>query len=402
MDNITHSLVGVWISQGSCEYIKGDKIVQRNLWAAALIGSNIADLDLFLTNLTPAPLGYLLHHRGFTHTLLALPLQVILITGILWLWCRWKSHVITTVQWCQISLVAFLGALLHLAMDALNVYGIHPASPWHNKWYYGDTLFIVEPWLWGALIPLMVITTTHKWVKWLLIALISLIPTLAYQAHWLHLYSLLSTYLIFFISLAIGYLTSPKTRLWLTGTLLISIVTAFYCCGQHAKYITSQVIKTTQSRLLSIAASPLPGNPLCWQLWSVEMQWDTYISRYLILSLLPKYFPVNLCPSQFSNLKLNLIPPIFSRDSQFLWLGQHQFSLNKLQTLSQTNCYFNYWLSFARIIHLQNGKANDLRFARREPNFTTLDLNNTYKGCPKNAPHWGPVRKDLGIYQIEK
>src|SRR4029453_7993236 len=36
----------------------------------------------------------------------------------------------------------------HLALDALNSYGVHPFYPADNRWYFGDAVFILEPWLW--------------------------------------------------------------------------------------------------------------------------------------------------------------------------------------------------------------------------------------------------------------
>jgi membrane-bound metal-dependent hydrolase YbcI (DUF457 family) len=40
--------------------------------------------------------------------------------------------------------VAALGLLLHLGMDYLNVYGVHPFHPFDSRWRYGDMIFIVE------------------------------------------------------------------------------------------------------------------------------------------------------------------------------------------------------------------------------------------------------------------
>ena len=37
--------------------------------AAGVVAANAPDVDLLYTGLTEAPLGYLLHHRGHSHTL---------------------------------------------------------------------------------------------------------------------------------------------------------------------------------------------------------------------------------------------------------------------------------------------------------------------------------------------
>ena len=48
---------------------------RRLFYAAGIVAANLPDLDLFYTAVTPAPLGYLLHHRGHTHTLVGLVVQ---------------------------------------------------------------------------------------------------------------------------------------------------------------------------------------------------------------------------------------------------------------------------------------------------------------------------------------
>jgi inner membrane protein len=36
----------------------------------------------------------------------------------------------------------------HLFLDAFNSYGVHPFYPFQSRWYYGDAIFIFEPWFW--------------------------------------------------------------------------------------------------------------------------------------------------------------------------------------------------------------------------------------------------------------
>ncbi|MEX0342766.1 MAG: metal-dependent hydrolase, partial [Erythrobacter sp.] len=39
----------------------------------------------------------------------------------------------------------------HPALDWLNVYGIRLLEPFSSRWFYGDTLFIIDVWLWVLL-----------------------------------------------------------------------------------------------------------------------------------------------------------------------------------------------------------------------------------------------------------
>jgi inner membrane protein len=48
--------------------------------------------------------------------------------------------------------MAFVGCLSHPFFDWLNVYGIRLLEPFSSQWFYGDTLFIIDPWLWAVLI----------------------------------------------------------------------------------------------------------------------------------------------------------------------------------------------------------------------------------------------------------
>jgi inner membrane protein len=51
----------------------------------------------------------------------------------------------------QVLLLAVIGVATHPLLDFLNVYGIRLLMPFSSRWFYGDTLFIVDPWIWLAL-----------------------------------------------------------------------------------------------------------------------------------------------------------------------------------------------------------------------------------------------------------
>ena len=48
----------------------------------------------------------------------------------------------------QVLYLAGIAVLTHPILDTLNTYGVRWLMPFSGRWYYGDTLFIVDPWLW--------------------------------------------------------------------------------------------------------------------------------------------------------------------------------------------------------------------------------------------------------------
>ena len=152
MDNITHSVVGLGIGALIDRSLPPEpdtareRTRQRLLLTVGCLASNFPDLDLVYTRILPAPLGYLLHHRGHTHTLLTALGEVVLLLALVWLlWpnARRLLQVSASARWGAV-VAACAGLLLHLAMDGMNVYGVHPFWPWNTHWYYGDLVFIVE------------------------------------------------------------------------------------------------------------------------------------------------------------------------------------------------------------------------------------------------------------------
>jgi inner membrane protein len=94
--------------------------------------------------------------RGWSHGVLALAVLPFLLTGLLLLIhrhsrgaARWAAP--PTMAPKQLLLLSFIAILSHPILDALNTYGVRWLMPFSGKWYYGDTLFIVDPWVWLTL-----------------------------------------------------------------------------------------------------------------------------------------------------------------------------------------------------------------------------------------------------------
>jgi inner membrane protein len=151
MDNLTHSLVGAVLGQAGLKRTTGLAM------PALIIGANLPDVDAACFFWLEG-LEHLAFRRGITHGPPALVLLPLVLAGLLWGWDRWQIRRGTRpearlpVRFGWLYGLAFIGCLTHPAMDWLNVYGIRLLEPFSSQWFYGDTLFIIDPWLWAVLI----------------------------------------------------------------------------------------------------------------------------------------------------------------------------------------------------------------------------------------------------------
>jgi inner membrane protein len=65
-------------------------------------------------------------------------------------WWRSRPHPTRLVS-RQLLLLSTIAIWSHPILDTLNTYGVRWLMPISGTWYYGDTLFIVDPWVWGTL-----------------------------------------------------------------------------------------------------------------------------------------------------------------------------------------------------------------------------------------------------------
>jgi len=149
MDPVTHTLVGASLAES------GLKSRTALGTATLLIAASLPDVDVlsYLWGNETA----LWFRRGITHGVLAIAILPPLLTGMMLLWDRavrrrgGRKPAGRVVGW-QILLLAYAGVLSHPLLDSLNVYGMRWLMPFSGKWLYGDTLFIVDPWVWAVLI----------------------------------------------------------------------------------------------------------------------------------------------------------------------------------------------------------------------------------------------------------
>jgi inner membrane protein len=170
MDNLTHSLVGLAAAKAGLERLS------PGATALCILAANAPDLDIL------AVLGgrwfYLHHHRGITHSFvgtLALALVIpCLFYGVDLLVARIRKRP-PRVRFPGLLVASIIVSATHPLMDWTNNYGVRPLLPWSGDWYYGDLVFIIDPWLWltigGAA---FLLTSKRRWqtVSWTILALV--------------------------------------------------------------------------------------------------------------------------------------------------------------------------------------------------------------------------------------
>jgi inner membrane protein len=138
VDNLCHTLVGAALAES------GLKRRTKFGYATLMIGANLPDIDGFAM-FTGDGLGF---RRGLTHGLPALVILPLLLTAAVVWWDRTVGRDnIEPLRRGQLLLLAGISILTHPILDWLNTYGMRWLMPLNGRWFYGDSLFIVDPWL---------------------------------------------------------------------------------------------------------------------------------------------------------------------------------------------------------------------------------------------------------------
>ncbi|HEX8886145.1 MAG TPA: metal-dependent hydrolase [Noviherbaspirillum sp.] len=407
MDNLSHSVASLLAGEIMHRSLPPEAdenrhgLRRRLMLVTCALAGNFPDLDLVLTPLLPAPLGYLLHHRGHTHTVLyALP-QMLLLAALIWaLWPN-ARRLLGQSATARIGFLLALttGFALHLLMDYLNSYGLHPFHPIDSRWVYGDMVFILEPVFWLAFGVPMIMSARRAAMRWLLLPVALALAYLGWRGFlvWQSLAVLLAMMAALALAGTKSHDGRPRLAPLLAGVALgLGFIAVQAGMSAQARQVVARHLQAAdpQAVLLDAAMSPYPSNPVCWNFVAVERtsgQRDFRVSRGIV-SLAPSQLPVPACPPAFLE---GVLPADATADIALQ--ARQETPLARLHALARKDCYFRDWLRFARMPWLERDSASDARYASSpRGNFSTLMLVEPgERGCERGVPQWGLPRADL-------
>jgi inner membrane protein len=144
VDNLTHSLVGALLGR------MGLKRLTPYAMPALILAANLPDIDSFIAR----PLGIepIAEHRGFTHGIGGMLTMPFLAATIILLWQKLRPSKEGPIRLGGLLICCFIATLSHPILDFITSYGTRLLEPFSHRWFYGDAIFIVDPWIWIMLI----------------------------------------------------------------------------------------------------------------------------------------------------------------------------------------------------------------------------------------------------------
>ena len=264
MDPFTHTFAGGLMASG------GLRKLTPLATAALLIGANAPDIDIVTSWM--GEYASLAYRRGWTHGVLAWLVLPLAITAVLMIWQRVRRHYQgkenhARVQFWPLLLVSMLAVLSHPFLDWLNNYGIRLLMPFDNTWFYGDTLFVLDPWVWlvmgGAW---FLIASERRWQQ-LLWGLFWLGSSALVS---LNSFSTTTIIVLWYLGLAViiglrlrNRAYSPtKTARWALAIALLYIAANGIAGRMAVNQVQQAVVADGNAVPVDIMVAPFPANPL--------------------------------------------------------------------------------------------------------------------------------------------
>jgi inner membrane protein len=410
LDNVTHTLIGALVGEALARRVRPprhpaplrplpDVTFRRLVVVGLIVGSNLPDADLLYSSFAGGPLGYVLQHRGYTHTLVGALAGAALLWLAVLLWLRYRQLRADAAERGWIAAACVIGVLLHLAMDYTNNYGVHPFWPFYNGWLYGDSVFILEPLLWLAAAPLIFVAES-AWAR-MLVAVAVAVITLAVSASGLVAKPAVIAFLLLGVAmLAAGRWLQPGMALACGIALWLGVTGIFGVAGRVAarRLDAAAAVAFPGSHSLDRVLTPTPADPLCWDAWLVQAHSAGETMRQARISLLPGLIDVHNCRGMNLGASRDGEPVAAADDAGLQWLQQFSLPGDRIARLAATQCRARAFMQFARVPMAESAGSGwslgDLRFGGGR-GFSWLQLTQPAQRCDFPAVPWLPPRPEL-------
>ncbi len=159
MDPICHTMFGAALASTGLEQ------KARFGRATLILGANLPDVDVI--SYAWGETAALAFRRGVTHGIPALIVLPFLLAGVMmvagWLSRRGPSASAADFKWLLV--LSTISVFSHSALDFLNVYGVRWLMPFDDSWFYGDVLYIADPWMWAILVVALIAARRQRHCK---------------------------------------------------------------------------------------------------------------------------------------------------------------------------------------------------------------------------------------------
>lgn len=409
MDNITHTLISVMVGEAAARSTSPtqsglEPAVRRGVFVTMMgLGSNLPDFDFIYSTITGSKIDYLLQHRGHTHTLAGVLGIALLLGWFAQWWLRRRGTQVTRADTLSIWLIAFLAPSLHIAMDAANNYGVHPWWPINSQWLYGDSIFIIEPLLWAACAPLLFTLKTR--LSRAFVAMVLLGGTVLAIITKMVPVTSIAIYLGLALALGMaGWKLRARTALAAGIGLWLAVTASFVLVSSYVQAEVRAMSAKTFPNLLLLDAvvTPMPANPLCWEVILVQRDAQSVMLRRAMYASAPRVMTAARCPGRALDRPLTapLQPVKLEGSTQLQWHGELSYSRADLLRLWDERCQVDAMMRFIRAPWLSRideaWVLGDLRYDREpELSFGELAIDPPDEECPRYIPTWAAPRNDL-------
>jgi inner membrane protein len=275
MDNLTHSFVGLAAAKAGLERLS------PGTTALCLLAANAPDADI-LVLVGGDRWSYLHHHRGITHSIagtialaFALPI-VFYFIDVLISRLRKRSP---TFNLRGLLIASLIVSATHPLLDWTNNYGVRLLLPWSARWFYGDSVFIIDPFMWlvlGGASFLLTSQTKKQVAGWLALALIPTYLVLFGPTGRAGLTNATALRLIWITVLVVLVILfkQDRARRWgskiavasfvIVGLYISSLLLVHVFALRQANVQATVIASQNSEHARSVVAMPTLANPLRW------------------------------------------------------------------------------------------------------------------------------------------